>query len=211
MRDDFSKSVKKTLSERVGLLCSNPDCQRLTYGPNSNENKSTNIGVAAHITAASEGGPRFDEKINSQERSSIINGIWLCQSCAKLIDSDEAKYTSALLKQWKKDSEYYAESKLEEKEIISNKNQRIFEQMPELINEMAQDLKDDPLAREFVLLGKNWGYNDSRGVLRYYYEEHEYLEKKIRALENIEMVQDITFNNTKRYVFSEEFVDILSR
>ena len=30
------------------------------------------------------------------------HGIWLCQSCSKLIDSDENHYTVALLHQWKK-------------------------------------------------------------------------------------------------------------
>ena len=38
------------------------------------------------------------------ERSSGANGIWLCQSCSKLIDSDENRYTVTLLHQWKKDA-----------------------------------------------------------------------------------------------------------
>lgn len=211
MRDDFTKAVKDTLSQRVGLLCSNPECMRLTIGPNSAETKSTNIGVAAHITAASPGGPRFDKNMVSIERYSISNGIWLCQSCAKLIDSDESKYTVNLLVKWKNLAESHAESQLNERQIPQDKYKKIFEQIPYLINEMADDLVKDPLAREFVLLGKKWGYNDKRGVLRYYYEDHENLEKKIRALENIKLINDITFNDIKRYVFTEEFVDILSK
>ena len=58
MRDDFTFKTKDTLAKRVGFLCSNPNCQMLTVGPNSNVEKHSNIGVAAHITAASEGGPR---------------------------------------------------------------------------------------------------------------------------------------------------------
>lgn len=210
MRDDFTKAIKDTLSQRVGLLCSNPECMRLTIGPNSVATKSTNIGVAAHIKAASPGGPRFDKNMESMERCSINNGIWLCQSCAKLIDSDEPKYTVDLLVTWKYHAESHAESQLNERQIPHNKYKNIFDQIPDLIKEMAVDLVNDPLAREFVLLGKNWGYNDKRGVLRYYYEDHENLEKKIRALENIGLINDVTFNNTKRYVFTEEFVDILS-
>tara|TARA_B100000929_G_scaffold5347_1_gene4503 strand:+ start:517 stop:705 length:189 start_codon:yes stop_codon:yes gene_type:complete len=57
MRDDFTKKTKEILAKRVGLLCSNPKCKKPTSGPNSDQNKSTNIGVAAHITAASVGGP----------------------------------------------------------------------------------------------------------------------------------------------------------
>ena len=59
------------------------------------------MGIAAHITAASVGGPRFDDSISSDERKGIDNGIWLCQNCAKLIDNDEKKYTVELLNKWK--------------------------------------------------------------------------------------------------------------
>lgn len=211
MRDDFIKTVKDTLSQRVGLLCSNPGCMRLTFGPNTRESKSTNIGVAAHITAASPGGPRFDREMEFTERCSIKNGIWLCQSCAKLIDSDESKYTVDLLVEWKKLAEYHAEVQLNERQVPQDKYKKILEQIPDLIIEMAGDLVNDPLAREFVLLGKNWAYNDKRSVLRYYYEDHENLEQKIRALESIKLINDMTFNTTKRYVFTEEFVDILSK
>lgn len=211
MRDDFIKSMKEILSKRVGLLCSNPKCRRLTIGPNSQESQTTNIGVAAHITAASPGGPRYDEKIDSAERSSIKNGIWLCQSCAKLIDSDESKYTVNLLNKWKNTAEEYAESQLNERSVLKDKYSRILEQIPKLSNEMTKDLNNDPLAREFVLLRKGWVYNDKKGILAYYYEDHDNLDKKIGVLENVGLVNDITYNNTQRYVFTEEFVDILTK
>jgi hypothetical protein len=44
MRDDFKSQVKDTLSKRVGLRCSNPNCRALTAGPNSDKDKTTNIG-----------------------------------------------------------------------------------------------------------------------------------------------------------------------
>ena len=88
-RDEFSTTTKETLAKRVGYRCANPNCRKLTCGPCEDENKAINIGVAAHITAASPGGPRYDETLTSEERKSINNGIWLCQSCAKLIDDDE--------------------------------------------------------------------------------------------------------------------------
>mgnify|MGYP003293453869 CR=1 FL=1 len=88
MRDDFSQRTKDLLANRVGWKCSNPNCRKATRGAGIGKENIINIGVASHITAASKGGPRYDENITSQERASAENGIWLCQSCSKLIDSD---------------------------------------------------------------------------------------------------------------------------
>ena len=107
-RDDFTQAVKRTMMERVGMRCSNPDCWQLTGGPNEDPSKSSSIGVAAHITAAAPGGPRFDPGLSREERRSISNGIWLCQNCAHLIDTDERTYTTGLLNEWKKLSEQAA-------------------------------------------------------------------------------------------------------
>jgi hypothetical protein len=102
MRDDFSDNTKKVLAHRVGYVCSNPHCKKPTSGPQKDREKSVNIGVAAHITAASPGGKRYNEHLSTEERKSIENGIWLCQNCAKLIDNDEERYPVDLLEQWKK-------------------------------------------------------------------------------------------------------------
>jgi hypothetical protein len=104
-RDDFSSKTKDTLARRVGMLCSNPACRKLTSGPQFDPTKALNIGVAAHITAASVGGPRYDQSKAKDERSSIENGIWLCQNCAKLVDNDEHRYTVQMLYAWKKQAE----------------------------------------------------------------------------------------------------------
>ncbi len=101
MRDDFSYKTKEALARRVGVHCSNPNCAKLTSGPQIDPQKALNIGVAAHITAASEGGARFDHNLTKAERKSIANGIWLCQSCAKLVDNDAVRYTVDLLRKWK--------------------------------------------------------------------------------------------------------------
>lgn len=105
MRDEFSENTKKILSWRVGGICSNPNCKVSTLGPQSNSSKVTNIGVAAHITAASEDGPRYDAALTSAGRKSPENGIWLCQNCAKLIDSDPTKYPLELIIEWKNEAE----------------------------------------------------------------------------------------------------------
>lgn len=120
-RDDFIKKDKELLAKRVSYRCSNPKCRRVTIGANSNHKKSTNIGVAAHICAASSGGPRYDDTMSSEERKSINNGIWLCQECSVLIDKDPELYPVNLLMKWKKESE--------DKSIkaINNLNDNIYE------------------------------------------------------------------------------------
>jgi HEAT repeat protein len=105
MRDDFTQATKETLAKRVGCRCSNPGCRKLTSGPHEEAHKSINIGVAAHITAAAPGGKRYDASLSSEQRKSIENGIWLCQNCGKLVDSDEQKYSVELLVNWKHDAE----------------------------------------------------------------------------------------------------------
>jgi hypothetical protein len=104
-RDDFPTRVKETLAKRVAFHCSNPECFALTTGPHTDTGKSINIGVASHITSAAPGGPRYDSLLSPEKRSSIENGIWLCQSCSKLIDSDELEYAVAKLNEWKSNAE----------------------------------------------------------------------------------------------------------
>ena len=113
MRDDFSLQTLNTLAKRVGIHCSNPDCRNLTTGPRSESTKIINIGVGAHITAASSNGPRYNPDLTNKERKSPDNGIWLCQNCAKLVDNDAKRYTVELLKEWKKVSEDAALSEIE--------------------------------------------------------------------------------------------------
>ena len=93
------------VAKRVNCHCSNPQCNALTTAPNKGDNEFSNLGTAAHIKAASPGGPRYDENQTAEERKSIDNAIWLCRNCGKLIDSDEEFYTTEELRSWKKAAE----------------------------------------------------------------------------------------------------------
>ena len=104
-RRDYTAKARDTLARRVGMRCSNPACRRLTTGPQRNPNKAFDFGVAAHIAAASVGGPRYIASQTQGERSSIENGIWLCQNCARLVDSDTERYSIELLRTWKCEAE----------------------------------------------------------------------------------------------------------
>jgi hypothetical protein len=214
MRDDFNRKDIETLAKRVAMRCSNPICKCLTTGPNSIEEKATNIGVAAHITAASPKGPRYNPNLIQEERSSIKNAIWLCQSCAKLIDNDPLKYTIELLKEWKLEAEKETELELNNisTELESINYYKIFKLMPDLINEMIDDIRNNPLFREFILKKRGWVYNyGGRKILEYYYDDHEDLDAKMRLLENNGLIEDITYNNIQRYVLTENFVEILTK
>lgn len=66
------------------------------------------MGVAAHITAASRGGARYDPSLSSEQRKSYDNGIWLCKYCGDLVDKDERTYPVELLRAWKAEVEQRA-------------------------------------------------------------------------------------------------------
>src|SRR5260221_13184452 len=101
MRDDFSQKTKDILFRRARARCSNPECRKVICEAHSEADKAVNIGEAAHITAASPGSFRYDPALSAEERKSADNGIWLCGTCEKLIDSDTSKYHCDLLRKWK--------------------------------------------------------------------------------------------------------------
>lgn len=111
--DNFSAGVKGILAHRAGYRCSRPSCRALTAGPSDERSDArTNVGVAAHITAASPGGARYDATLPAEERRSVTNGIWLCQTHAKEIDDDGARFTAEILKAWKRHAEEEARALL---------------------------------------------------------------------------------------------------
>jgi len=112
-RDEFPKPVKVTVAIRAGLRCSRPGCGDITCGPHSDPERWLSLGEAAHITAASPGGPRYDDSLTSDQRRDIANAIWLCSKCATLVDSDESRHSVAELCAWKLAAETNARVALE--------------------------------------------------------------------------------------------------
>lgn len=106
-RDDFSDSTKEKAAKRSGYRCA--FCGKPTIGPSFENNESvSNTGVAAHICAAAPGGKRYDPNMTPAQRKAIDNCVWMCQTHAHLIDTDETTYTVDILKQMKQKAEQSA-------------------------------------------------------------------------------------------------------
>jgi hypothetical protein len=155
MRDDFSEPVKRTIANRAGNHCSRPGCGALTSGPQVDPAKSLNVGVAAHISAASPGGPRYDPNLSAEARQHPDNGIWLCQTCAKLVDNDAIRFPADRLRAWRVEAEANA------LEMIGKT--RTDPKQPDLRLEVRPALALDPLGAVFPLLAitaQNHGTSD---------------------------------------------------
>jgi WD40 repeat protein len=147
-RDDFPEAVLRPVSRRAGLHCSNPECGRATTGPQASDELGViNIGVGAHITAAASGGKRYDKSLTAEERSSAHNCVWLCQDCAKLIDSDETAFPTELLRAWKKRRE---RRQLEAISALPNSGIAILERRLAGHANMVWDVLVTPDGRRFV-------------------------------------------------------------
>lgn len=114
-RDDFTNKVKDELAKRVAYRCCMPGCDIVTLGPKLGGGY-TNDGTAAHITAASPKGPRYDKSLSKEQRSSIDNGIWMCANHGRQIDSNKNKYSVSELREWKELAEETASSRLLKKQ-----------------------------------------------------------------------------------------------
>jgi hypothetical protein len=150
MRDEFSAWAKDLLAKRVGQRCSNPSCRQPTSGPQDDATKAINIGVAAHIAAASPGGPRYDSEMTPEQRGAPNNGLWLCQNCAKLVDNDSARYPAELLRSWKAEAEGAAASALERRVPATSSRVEFFVRMeypvsPSNDGRMVGDAEGAPL------------------------------------------------------------------
>ena len=121
-RDDFSPSIINILRKRASYNCSNPDCRASTIAPSEEHNeKIIYIGKAAHITAASVGGPRYDISLSSEKRSSIENAIFLCSNCADMIDKNNGiDFSVKLLKEWKNIHESWVRENLNNSHLVKN-------------------------------------------------------------------------------------------
>lgn len=209
-KDDFKSATVSLLAKRVGHKCSNPDCRTPTSGP-ATDSSAANLGVAAHMTAASPGGPRYDVALSSDQRSAGENGLWLCQQCSRLIDVDPGSYGVARLRDWKEFAESAASLELRGFDVVQSRSfPKLETMMPALISEMRQDLIGNPFTRELIAFSKKWTYSGSeKSIFTYFKEDHEHLLNKLHICINYKAIVEITFNSVDRFKISEDFAEYL--
>ena len=110
----YKPSTVRRLDTLSGNECAQPTCSKRLIA----EDGISIISKICHIAAASEEGPRYDRKMNDDERRGFDNLILLCDEHHVIIDNkaNETIYPTSLLKKWKDDHE----KKIIE--LISNKN-----------------------------------------------------------------------------------------
>ena len=142
-RDEFPEPIKKLLAERAGYQCSNPGCKIFTVGPGIKSPEDViRISVAAHITAAAEGGPRYDPSLTQKERKSIKNGIHLCANCSRMIDANNGNdHSIETLRLWKNEHEIARHEHIS-KPLKNRKNIQIFNQTAIRVISCVQKFED---------------------------------------------------------------------
>lgn len=228
-RDNFPKKTTEALKQRVAYRCSNPECRVPTIGPGSEDIKSNSIGIAAHISGASPGGPRYSSSMSQADRISFENGLWLCANCSIKIDKDVQHYTVELLKEWKASAEQAANQELGKKLITKNEIQdtlaavlggnpkKLIPDAIANIHEVSSDLLESLDPRFKVITSYNEGISrfeihakeNATIQMKINGESAQEYEKKFSRLE--ELGEDLTIKSDEiSFEGSRLFAEILS-
>lgn len=107
MAKDKARQYKPTTIRRLDKLsgneCAEPACVKKLIA----EDGQSIISKICHIEAASKNGPRWNEKMNDDDRRDFSNLILLCDEHHTIIDNkaNELNFPVQLLKKWKTEHE----------------------------------------------------------------------------------------------------------
>lgn len=167
-RLNFDNKTKIQIAARVGFICSYPNCNQATLGPDGKDGFVI-LGEAAHIYGAVHGdsnkNPRpSPESISEDNLKSFENGIWLCRHHHKLIDSiwGENEHTPDDLKKYKKDAEERQKQELVEKNHEIAK--RIFDSIPSFSSNNI-DLSKLRTSEWLLILYSDYYSSDDRFII----------------------------------------------
>ena len=124
-RDEFPPKVKRLLAARAGHHCS--VCLKSTSGPAAVANVALSDGVAAHITAASRKGPRFNPDLSPEARRSPENGIWACTQHGREIDNDPLPFSVEVLRGLKRTREESASREFQQRKGTEDRSGLLIE------------------------------------------------------------------------------------
>ena len=97
-RDRPKPAQEKVVALRSGNICAYPGCgAELVLEARSKQDQDKAVGRAAHIAAASPGGPRHDPSMTSEERGSADNLMFLCSPHHDGIDTQLHLHTTEFL------------------------------------------------------------------------------------------------------------------
>jgi hypothetical protein len=122
-RWNFSPTTIKKIQQRAAFICSNPECRLMTVGPSIKDDDLVQYaGKVAHILPASMGGPREIPGTTPNQRQNMTNAIFLCSSCADIIDKNNGiDHPITLLQRWKKEHIIWVSEHLN-KQLVSKGN-----------------------------------------------------------------------------------------
>jgi len=220
MIGDFKEKTKRILSKRAGEKCS--ICGIGTCKPHSDEKSFVNLGEAAHIKGNKEGiYNRYDESMTDDERNDISNGIWLCNTCHKTIDSDDKSYTVDRLHVIKKEHEnkvaegYYnkqfpdfnSEKMIMHDQLIFKESESIFKES-ELDEFLAKLSKNSFLYiadENFVKLNNLIEFHNLQGK-RFMQEEINNSYSNFRYSINVLLLQLYSVKEKDKKLLNEDYV-----
>lgn len=197
-RDDFSYETIRRIKGMAGDVCSMPQCRVITGGAKLLRDNTFSIGVAAHICAASPGGPRYDANMSKEQRKSYENGIWLCQTHARIIDADPSRFPVEILASWKSEAEKWSMSSVGQKLITQLEHDKavrvaVGRSIADLLG--GGDAIKAPI--QDIVLGYEEGLNelDSRFLVKVARRSNGILEHQIFSKPGEQGRFNITFKN----------------
>jgi hypothetical protein len=183
---DFTPAVAAKIAQAAMHFCSNPTCLRLTGYP-ATEEKVRAVAEAAHILPSGNGArAREIGDTPITELKTAKNGIWLCAICHGIVDNDEARYKSTVLREWKARHE----------EVI---RRIVGKDLERVLIELRNTIRNIDEAREFI------SFMEDRRML---YESLD-VEFPPRVLESIEQIRSKVREMRARVNHSGDFFVLL--
>lgn len=101
VRRKYTERTLKILFALSGNRCPYPNCPHALVEDGSFDSLAALAGQISHIHSASNKGPRKNPGLSAKERNEPENLIVFCAHHHQIIDKQEKKYPTALLKEWK--------------------------------------------------------------------------------------------------------------